>query len=350
MPVSTQIQNNARTFPISDAHQQPPADARNGQGLPRQPCIKKLVELKFASWNEVRRSSRELTSTDMSAKDQMGTKEFMVIDYVMIKRADLKRVRNCKVTPGEAVVAQHRLLCMVLKIRQEKKRKPKTQKRIKIWTLKGDNIIEFQEKVIEKQVPQTGTAQENWQSMKIALLEAAGEVCVTTKGGRDEDLREAYKEAKREPKIALAKAKEEAWREWYEKMETKEEERIIYKVAKQRAQSRQDVGEISVIKDKDGVLLTDENKIKERWREYFSNLLNVENEWDPLQECPPVEGPLPDINEKEVEDEIKKMKCERATGCYGIPVDLLKHLGKDGIQMVTSLLQKVWDEEKMQAE
>ncbi|XP_047495893.1 uncharacterized protein LOC125043700 [Penaeus chinensis] len=218
-----------------------------------------------------------------------------------------------------------------LKIRQEKKRKPKTQKRIKIWKLKGDKIIEFQEKVREKQVPETETGQENWQSIKSAILEAAEEVCGTTKGrryqgretswwtpevqeairrkkvafkawqrDRDEDLREAYKEAKREAKRAVAKDKEEAWREWYEKMETKEGERIIYKVAKQRAQSRQDVGE----------------------------------------ECPPVEGPLSDINEKEVEEAMKKMKSGRATGCPGLPVDLLEHLGKEGIQMVTSLLQR----------
>ncbi|XP_047499240.1 uncharacterized protein LOC125045797 [Penaeus chinensis] len=76
----------------------------------------------------------------------------------------------------------------------------------------------------------------------------------------------------------------------------------------------------------------------------------LENEWDPLQDCPPVEGPLPDLNEKEVEEAMKKMKRGRAIGCSVIPVDLLKHLGREGIQMVTSLLQNVWDEEKMPAE
>ncbi|XP_047484205.1 uncharacterized protein LOC125035938 [Penaeus chinensis] len=133
-------------------------------------------------------------------------------------------------------------------------------------------------------------------------------------------------------------------------MKTKEGERIIYKVANQRAQSRQEVGEVSVIKYKDEVLLTDEKKIKERWREYFSNLLNVENEWDPLQDCPPVEGLLPNINEKDIEEAMKKRKSGRATRCSGLPMDLPKHLGKEGNQVVTSLLQKVWDEEKMPAE
>ena len=75
----------------------------------------------------------------------------------------------------------------------------------------------------------------------------------------------------------MAKAKNEAYKEWYDKMGTEEGERLIYKVAQQRATSRRDIGEVNVIKDQTGDMLTDEVKIKERWREYFSNLLNVEN-------------------------------------------------------------------------
>ena len=60
-------------------------------------------------------------------------------------------------------------------------------------------------------------------------------------------------------------------------METKEGEKLIYKVAKQRAKKRQDIGEVNLIKSKEGGMLTDEKNIKERWREYFGDLLNVEN-------------------------------------------------------------------------
>ena len=59
-------------------------------------------------------------------------------------------------------------------------------------------------------------------------------------------------------------------------MGTEEGERMIYKVAQQRSIPRRDIGEVNVNKDQIGELLTDEVKIKERWREYFSNLLNVE--------------------------------------------------------------------------
>ena len=49
---------------------------------------------------------------------------------------------------------------------------------------------------------------------------------------------------------------------------------------------------MNAIKDQTGEMLTDEKEIKERWREYFSNLLNVENAREQLGEVPAVEGPV----------------------------------------------------------
>ena len=54
---------------------------------------------------------------------------------------------------------------------------------------------------------------------------------------------------KRKAKAAVAKAKTETSEEWYDKMGTKEGERMINKVEKQRASSRRDIGEVNVIKD-----------------------------------------------------------------------------------------------------
>ena len=56
------------------------------------------------------------------------------------------------------------------------------------------------------------------------------------------ELKEAYKNTKREAKAAVAKAKNEADKEWHDKMGTEEGERMILKVAKQRARSRRDIG------------------------------------------------------------------------------------------------------------
>ena len=78
-------------------------------------------------------------------------------------------------------------------------------------------------------------------------------------------------------------------------MGREEGERIIDKVAKQRVRPRRDIGEVNVIKDQIGEMLTDEVKIKEMWRECFSNLLNVENAREQLGEVPAVEGPVQQI-------------------------------------------------------
>ena len=46
---------------------------------------------------------------------------------------------------------------------------------------------------------------------------------------------------KREAKAALAKTKNEAYKDWYDKMGIEEGKRMIYKLAKQRARSTRDM-------------------------------------------------------------------------------------------------------------
>ena len=96
--------------------------------------------------------------------------------------------------------------------------------------------------------------------------------------------KERYRQAKRKAKRVVAIARRHAYRDWYEKLDTPEGEKIIYRVAKARNEGRKDVGEISIIKDQNGNMLTKEEDIKRRWQEYFSNLLITENEYEELSE------------------------------------------------------------------
>ena len=88
------------------------------------------------------------------------------------------------------------------------------------------------------------------------------------------------------------------------------------------------------IKDQIGKMLTDEVKIKERWREYFSNLLNVENAREQLGEVPAVEGPVQEIARGEMKKAIESTKKGKDACCSGLPIDLIKHLGESGVDMM----------------
>lgn len=52
----------------------------------------------------------------------------------MVRRDDLKSIKNCKMIPGEDALTQHILVCVILNIRKEKKVKLDTNRRIKIWS------------------------------------------------------------------------------------------------------------------------------------------------------------------------------------------------------------------------
>nr|GEV19846.1 retrovirus-related Pol polyprotein LINE-1 [Tanacetum cinerariifolium] len=100
--------------------------------------------------------------------------------------------------------------------------------------------------------------------------------------GNQEDIdlvKERYKVAKREAKIAMANAKDKAYKDLYKKLDFKEGANDIYKIAKSRERRRRDIGNVRYIKDEGGRTIVREEDIRKRWGEYFSSLFN-ENPFD----------------------------------------------------------------------
>ena len=102
-----------------------------------------------------------------------------------------------------------------------------------------------------------------------------------------------------------------------------------------------------MIKDQQGEVLTDGEKIKERWREYYTTLLNKENQRDELEDTPPVEGPIEELTRKEIKDAIKAMKKVKAAGCSGVSADMIKILEESGVDTMVDIIGTVWEEEEM---
>ncbi|KAK3528569.1 hypothetical protein QTP70_003743 [Hemibagrus guttatus] len=95
---------------------------------------------------------------------------------------------------------------------------------------------------------------------------------------RTEENRQEYKELQCRVKREVSKAKQKAYEELYTKLDTREGEKDLYRLARQRDRDGKDVQQVRVIKDRDGRVLTSEESVQRRWKEYFEELMNEENE------------------------------------------------------------------------
>ncbi|KAK3560541.1 hypothetical protein QTP86_010949 [Hemibagrus guttatus] len=95
---------------------------------------------------------------------------------------------------------------------------------------------------------------------------------------RTEENRQEYKELQRRVKREVSKAKQKAYDELYTRLDTREGEKDLYRLARQRDRDGKDVQQVRVIKDRDGRVLSSEESVQRRWKEYFEELMNEENE------------------------------------------------------------------------
>jgi len=98
------------------------------------------------------------------------------------------------------------------------------------------------------------------------------------------------------------------------------------------------------VKDSEGKILSEGEEIKERWRQYFSLLLNTKNERKELEEADKIEGPIPQITREEVKKQLEKMKNGKAAGPDEFPIEIVKKLGDLCLDWITAVLRKVQDE------
>jgi hypothetical protein len=89
---------------------------------------------------------------------------------------------------------------------------------------------------------------------------------------------ERYKVAKKTAKQAMSEARGQMYDELYQRLGMKQGEKDIYRMAKSRERKTRDIIQIKCIKDATEQLLTKDEDIKNRWREYFDKLFNEDSE------------------------------------------------------------------------
>ena len=101
--------------------------------------------------------------------------------------------------------------------------------------------------------------------------------------------------------------------------------------------------EISKIKDRNGIDLTEAEDIKKRWQEYTEELYKKDL-YDPYNH----EGVIththlePDILECEVKWALGSITTNKASGGERIPVEIFQILKDDAVKVLHSICQQIW--------
>ncbi|KAK3562480.1 hypothetical protein QTP86_034595 [Hemibagrus guttatus] len=168
---------------------------------------------------------------------------------------------------------------------------------------------------------------------------------------RTEENRQEYKELWRRVKSEVSKAKQEAYDELYTRLDTREGEKDLYRLARQRDQDGKDVQQVRVIKDRDGRVLTSEESVQRRCKEYFEELMTEENEREKRVEgVNSVEQKVDKIRKDDVRKALKRMKSGKAVVPDDIPVEVWECLGEAAVEFLASLFNRVLESERMPEE
>ena len=148
----------------------------------------------------------------------------------------------------------------------------------------------------------------------------------TCQNNKNEENLKAYKLANKEAKRIIRDSKLKTFDNFYKKLDTKEGEKDIYKLAKNRERRSRDLGNVRCIKNDDNKLLFKNDEIKTRWKEYFNKLYNEDIRNDIILESNPNNKEnlmtyIRNIKICEVKEALNKMKVGKGIRPDGIPIE-----------------------------
>ena len=298
----------------------------------------------------VKRDSHLITYQSGNAKTQ--------IDFILLRKRNLKMAKDIKVIPSEECVPQHKLLICELRLKTPKPHPKPFSPKLCYWKLKEPTVQEEYERVFKSKVNAfnnlEASTEEIWNQLKTALLDTTNETCGKMK--KRHHKRETWwwndevNSAIAEKKTVLESV--EAWkrnakRTVYTAKKTAEEKKFsdlkpgiddIFKIAKQLRKDNQDMVGDKCVKDDSRNLSFDNEAKKVAWKQHYERLLNEEFSWNPEDlTADPVVGPPIHIDVEMVVKAITKMKTGKAAGPSGIVAEMLKASGDTGARLVADL-------------
>ena len=153
--------------------------------------------------------------------------------------------------------------------------------------------------------------------------------------------KEIYKEHRKTAKSSVIKAKDLAYEDVYEKLNTREGQTLVYKLANTRERRALDITDNIYVKDSRGNTLTNDGDIRDKWSGYYSELLNETNPKEQLQNVPETAGEVPPISVEEIRNQLAMMKGNKTCGPDMIPIEVWKKMGEEGIVFLKKELNEM---------
>lgn len=301
------------------------------------------------------------------------------VDFILINRANIGRVTNCKVIPGECAIPQHRIVVMDMLFKKTTREKlSQAPELTKWWNLKGDKIPEFCNQLSNLKIDTKLGVDSIWDHLSKSITAAANitlgrttgckiinketwwwtevvqsaihrkkEAFNTWQSTQTSEDREEYKKVKKETKKIIARERADSQKVMYRQLETREGQKLVYKLAKQRCQSTKDPARCKTIKGSNGDLLYKEKDVLSAWHQYYQQLLNPTHATTQLKNLDKNIGLIPPIHPSEVKTALQKMSNKRAVGPDGIPIEAWKCLRERGIVLLTDFFNCVLLSSKM---
>jgi Leucine-rich repeat (LRR) protein len=158
---------------------------------------------------------------------------------------------------------------------------------------------------------------------------------------RSVDNIERYKVTKKTAKRAVSEAMNQMYDGLYQRLGTKKGEKDIYRMTKSRERKARDIIQVKCIKDATERLLTRDEDIRNRWREYFNKLLNEDSGSSSIE----LDISSNDLNR--LKDALKRMTGGKAMGPDGIPIEVWRTLRDVAIVWLTKLFNLIFRSNKM---
>ncbi|KAK3532754.1 hypothetical protein QTP86_028122 [Hemibagrus guttatus] len=265
------------------------------------------LEEKERFWSELDEVMESIPTGDEEVMGKFGVKERnlegqMVVDFA--KRMDMEVV-NTYFQKRE----EHRVTYKS----GGRRTQIEIEKKTKWWKLKKEECYEEFRQKLRQALGGQVVLPDDWETTAEVIRETGIKRKRLAKKkwdmDRTEENRQEYKELQRRVKREVSKAKQKAYGELYTRLDTREGEKDLYRLARQRDRDGKDVQQVRVIKDRDGRVLTSEESVQRRWKEYFEELMNEENEREKRVEgVNSVEQKVDKIRMDEVRKALKRMK------------------------------------------